>query len=663
MSGGASAGAIRAGRAYVELGIRDTLDKGLRVASTKLKAFGMSVASIGAKLTAMGSAVTGPILASLWQFTSVGDEIGDTAAKIGIATEALQELRYAAQRSGAESAVLDASLVRLQRNVSMAASGNKAAAEMFRSIGIDPKQLQLLPIEQQLGMVADGLSKVSDHSDRVRIAMTLLGKGGAALLPMLEGGSSGLAGFAAHARELGIIMSDEDVKAAGALDDAMIDLKAQFMAIVVKIGAAVAPAITTLAKAITPLVKSVIEFIDKNRALVAIIAGVAAVVTGLGAALTGLGVAISFIGIGLGGIAPLFKLAFAPVRLIFGVFKLLLNPMRMVNVLTGAWGVALKVIGVAVRLLLSKIFLIPAAIGLVLAAWMKWTKSGQEFKAKLFAVIGQITGKFTEAWGHIKDTFLKSWGGIVDALKAGDLALAGKIAWTGLKLAFFEAINGIKGAWVELQKGMVTLAAATAKSIIGLWSKIKKSFWEAVGGWQTMAPQREYDAAMADLESKRGSMTQREYSDAMQAINDRYQAQMKEVWDATDSRTKAIDDSLRSAQESIDALAGETNAVLDDKYKAGQAELQALREELDALRRKAAEEAGRAEDERYRKEKEEKAAPTPEAILQVKPQATEYSVGAFERAYELGQDVQKAMLDELRAIRKNTEEGILGEAE
>ena len=59
-----STGAIRAGRAFVELFADDSkLVRGLKRASAKLRAFGESVRNMGLKLMGLGAAVATPVLA------------------------------------------------------------------------------------------------------------------------------------------------------------------------------------------------------------------------------------------------------------------------------------------------------------------------------------------------------------------------------------------------------------------------------------------------------------------------------------------------------------------------------------------------------------------------------------------------------------------------
>ena len=52
-----SAGAIRAGKAFVELSIKDSLDKGLNAAKARMQAWGAGLMAVGGVATAMGTSV------------------------------------------------------------------------------------------------------------------------------------------------------------------------------------------------------------------------------------------------------------------------------------------------------------------------------------------------------------------------------------------------------------------------------------------------------------------------------------------------------------------------------------------------------------------------------------------------------------------------------
>lgn len=76
-----SSSAIRAGAAYIELTLRDGVSRPLRSASIALKDFGNSVAWQGAKIAAMGAAVTAPLAAMAHSFARSAVESGRFASR------------------------------------------------------------------------------------------------------------------------------------------------------------------------------------------------------------------------------------------------------------------------------------------------------------------------------------------------------------------------------------------------------------------------------------------------------------------------------------------------------------------------------------------------------------------------------------------------------
>jgi hypothetical protein len=105
----ADAKGIRAGAAYVELAVKDSrLVKGLDAAAKKLKAFGASVAGLGARLVALGGAALAPVAGMVFHFKDAGDALNKMAARTGVSTEALSELGFAAARKEWEEALAEA---------------------------------------------------------------------------------------------------------------------------------------------------------------------------------------------------------------------------------------------------------------------------------------------------------------------------------------------------------------------------------------------------------------------------------------------------------------------------------------------------------------------------------------------------------------------------
>jgi hypothetical protein len=121
----AAASGIRAGAAYVELFVKDNrLVKGLNAASARLKAFGASVQALGAKLAGLGVTLAVPFLGAAKLFADMGDDMAKMSARTGVAVEALSQLRFAAERSGAGAEDLERGLRTMNRNVIEAARGS-----------------------------------------------------------------------------------------------------------------------------------------------------------------------------------------------------------------------------------------------------------------------------------------------------------------------------------------------------------------------------------------------------------------------------------------------------------------------------------------------------------------------------------------------------------
>src|SRR5690606_25620627 len=108
---------IRAGGAFVEIFGKDMLDKSLKAASVKLKAFGQSVAAIGGGITAGMTAAAAPFVAMTKTFADVGDVAHKAALRTGMTTNAISELGYAAALSGSSLAAVETGVRKMQQAI------------------------------------------------------------------------------------------------------------------------------------------------------------------------------------------------------------------------------------------------------------------------------------------------------------------------------------------------------------------------------------------------------------------------------------------------------------------------------------------------------------------------------------------------------------------
>lgn len=126
-----------------------------------------------------------------------------------------------------------------------------------------------------------------------------------------------------------------------------------------------------------------------------------------------------------------------------------------------------KVIGSAVmpyltRLMQAAINAVPVVmrIGQTLA-----TGFGQAATA-IMAAVGDITASFSPLIDRYKEMF----GGIIDALVGGDIKLAARIYWLGLKEAFLTGINSISREWQIWKQGFLSTFSDAVAGVRRMWN-------------------------------------------------------------------------------------------------------------------------------------------------------------------------------------------------
>lgn len=181
------------------------------------------------------------------QGLATGDQLAKTADKIGVTTEALSGLRFAAELTGVSAGTMDMAMQRLTRRVSEAANGTGEAVGALLELGINAKELEQLPLDQQMNVIADSMKNVESQSDKVRLAMKLFDSEGVALVNTLAGGSSGLMDMAAQAEHLGLTLTRVDTAQIEQANDSITKAKGVFTGLTNQLTVAFAPVIETIA--------------------------------------------------------------------------------------------------------------------------------------------------------------------------------------------------------------------------------------------------------------------------------------------------------------------------------------------------------------------------------------------------------------------------------
>lgn len=174
--------------------------------------------SFGAKLTALVAG--GSFVALIRSAMTSADELGKTADKLGLGSEALAGFHHAGSLAGVEIEQFNTGLQMMTRNVSEAAMGIGEAQAAFAALGLSAAQMHSLSADQQFLAIADAMQQVGNQGDRVQLAMRMFGRSGAGMLNVMRGGSAALAETAAEADALGLSLSRVDIAQIEAANDA-----------------------------------------------------------------------------------------------------------------------------------------------------------------------------------------------------------------------------------------------------------------------------------------------------------------------------------------------------------------------------------------------------------------------------------------------------------
>jgi hypothetical protein len=151
---------------------------------------------------------------------SVG-ALGEQAAQLGVTTDALQEYRFAASQTGIEQAEMDQALSQLTRRLGDAAQGAKAPTEALERLGITLEQIKGKSAGDVIPLIAEGMKRLPDDAQRAAVAVDLFGKAGQKLMPLLSEGAAGIKALTDAAREMGLVLTPEEIANADKYGDMM----------------------------------------------------------------------------------------------------------------------------------------------------------------------------------------------------------------------------------------------------------------------------------------------------------------------------------------------------------------------------------------------------------------------------------------------------------
>ncbi|MCC7408879.1 MAG: hypothetical protein IT442_12460 [Phycisphaeraceae bacterium] len=369
-------------------------------------------------MTALGAAMVAPMLAATKVFAGMGDDLAKMSARTGVSVESLSELGFAAELSGMNLEDLETSLRKMQKTLVEATSGSTGAVDALAKLGLTAADLQGLSPDEQLKRIADRLASIRDPALRAALAMEVFGKTGTKLLPLMQDGAAGIEALQHQARELGLTISTQDAKAAERFADTLEVLWKVLKQNVFVIGSALVPLLSKVADMVTKAAVGAAAWIRQNKGLVVSTFAVAVGVTSAGAAMVAAGYAITGLGKAIGVLTA---------------------------ILTGV-GSALNLVIAGLVAMISPIGLVVTAVTALGATILYSSGAG----GKALAWLG-------ECFATLKGDAVATFQGIADALSAGDITLAAKVLWLGLKMEWTRGISFLESAWLSFRGAFVSI--------------------------------------------------------------------------------------------------------------------------------------------------------------------------------------------------------------
>lgn len=231
----------------------------LDISSVKTAA---SVGSLGGTLLkfagAAAAALSIPAIVAWGQsFGDAVERLDQTAAKLGMTSIEVSKWNSLAVTAGLNTEAFASSAGRLERSMVMAASGGKQQQAVFRALGIDITKTRTT--SEALLQISDKFSTMADGPKKTALAIAALGRTGAELIPILNGGREALEAQFKTADELGAVVNERFLEAGRAVDEASDTMTLGLQGVQNTLFTELGPAIAVVINYINGLIKGFME--------------------------------------------------------------------------------------------------------------------------------------------------------------------------------------------------------------------------------------------------------------------------------------------------------------------------------------------------------------------------------------------------------------------
>lgn len=237
----------------------EKLLEGINGGTAAIKGFAHQVEEVTGSVGKVGAALAEAFaVEKIVEFVSRMAELGEQTERmariLGVSTTDVQQLGFMAKSTGGDAEGLALAMERLQVNLMKAQAGTGPAAQGLEALGLKAKDLIGLPLPEQMDRIADKLSHFADGGNKTAIAMELLGRAGAQMIPLLDEGSAGMEHMRNKALDAGAIIAGPTVKALDEMQKDLVTVRAAATGLAASLVGAMAPAFDSVITGITDMI-------------------------------------------------------------------------------------------------------------------------------------------------------------------------------------------------------------------------------------------------------------------------------------------------------------------------------------------------------------------------------------------------------------------------
>lgn len=462
-----------------------------------------------------------------------GDKVDKMSQKIGISAQKYQQWDYVMQRAGT-------SIESMKMGMKTLAKQAESGSDAFQKLGISQEEVKNMSQEELFERTVKGLADMEQGTERAALASQLLGRSGADMGALLNGGSKAIDEQLKMAQDYGMVMSDEAVKASAAFEDSVTTMQMTATGLKNRLMGELLPAATKVTDGLALIFKG-----DVTEGANKVAEGIQGIANKIVAALPKLFEVGGKIASGLGDaiIQNLPKMANAASQLIIGFVQ---------YVLTALPNIAQAGISVINSLATSIGQSLPQLVPLAVDAIITFVQSLiQNIPMLLQGALAIIQGL---AQGLITalPKLIEAVPRLIEALVNGIARNLPKIMKSGLKIVVALA-TAIVRSIPKLVVAVVKLALAIPKNIIkavpkmlSAGKKLISEFWTAAKNKLSGLPEKALTAVKKIPEKIKECV-----SDFLQAGKDLIQG----LWDGIKKKFEEVINHIREKSKALGATA------------------------------------------------------------------------------------------------------------